>query len=122
MSAVLINSFKIIFLADSPRTPTCSNLDFSNIAITPNRYEKMYRSQGERESDNCKTGKNILGKVERIYVFYMMCLKVCTISCTLSNNVTLLLCTKPTTFFSSWQWCLKSMKCMSVCILTLGSK
>ena len=47
-------------LGGSPRTPTRSNLDFPNIAITPNKYERLYRSLETNGNDSGKTlGNNI---------------------------------------------------------------
>ena len=47
-------------LGGSPRTPTRSNLDFPNIAITPNKYERLYRSLETKGDDSGKTlGNNI---------------------------------------------------------------
>ncbi|CAB3986466.1 roundabout homolog 1-like isoform X1 [Paramuricea clavata] len=49
-------SSSVYRFSDSSRTPTCSNLDFPNIAITPNKYERMYRSLEARGNDSVNYG------------------------------------------------------------------
>lgn len=50
----------LLFSGETPRTPTRSNMDFSQIAITPNKYERMHRSLETRGNDGGKTSKMIL--------------------------------------------------------------